>query len=55
MSQARARCLPMNFKTDDIVGVLQNRERAREAGLAGASLADVEPMTIDSTVSLIHI
>jgi len=50
MNQARARCLPMNFQTDDLVGVLKDRDRAREAG-AGASLADVEPMTIDSKVN----
>ena len=52
MNQARSRCLPMNFQTDDLVGVLKDRDRAREMG-AGASLADVEPMIIDSKVNKI--
>eukprot|EP00111_Clytia_hemisphaerica_P018767 TCONS_00055493-protein len=50
MNQARSRCLPMNFQSNDMVGVLKNRERARELG-AGSSLADVEPMNIDSNTS----
>ena len=41
----------MNFQSEDMVGVLKNRERARELG-AGSSLADVEPMNIDSNVIL---
>ena len=56
MNQARARCLPMNFRCEDLVGVLKDRDRARELG-AGSSLADVEPMTLDSKVGniLLHL
>ena len=49
MQQGRLRCLPMNFKADDIVDVLKNRELAGNA-VTGASLADVDPMTIDNKV-----
>ena len=49
MDQARSRCLPMNFGTKDMVGVLKNRERAREMD-TGSSLADVDPMAIDTKV-----
>lgn len=50
MNQARGRCLPMNFRCEDLVGVLKDRDRARELG-AGSSLADVEPMNVDSKTS----
>jgi len=50
MASARSRCLPMNFRPDDITGALKNRERAKD-GLIGSSLADVHPMTIDSKTS----
>lgn len=39
----------MNFGAKDMVGILKNRERAREMD-TGSSLADVDPMTIDSKV-----
>ena len=39
----------MNFRPDDMVGVLKNRENARELD-TGASLADVDPMSIDTKV-----
>ena len=53
MTQARSRCLPMNFAAHDVVGVLKNRERAREGTVIGSSLADVDPMTIDTKVCLL--
>ena len=40
----------MNFGTKDMVGVLKDRERAREMN-TGSSLADVDPMSIDSKVN----
>lgn len=47
MARSRARCLPMNLTGDDITrgGVLHDRVKI------GASLADVDPMTIDRSVS----
>ena len=51
MAKARARCLPMNFKSGDILGVLKDRERARDRQGTGSSLADVDPMNIDKGVS----
>ncbi len=50
MAKARARCLPMNLKPSDVIGVLKDRERARERNVIGTSLADVDPMTIDNKV-----
>ena len=50
MSKSRSRCLPMNFKEDDMVGVLKSRERAHKGIPAGSSLADVDPMAIDTKV-----
>ena len=50
MAMARARCLPMNFHPEDITGILKSRDQAR-GGVIGGSLADVDPMTIDTKVS----
>ena len=45
MAKARGRCLPMNFTTGDAAsGILKERARI------GSSLADVDPMNIDSKV-----
>lgn len=45
MAKARGRCLPMNFTMDDAAtGILKERARI------GSSLADVDPMNIDSKV-----
>ncbi|KAM6953957.1 ATPase family AAA domain-containing protein 2B [Aplochiton taeniatus] len=45
MAKARNRCLPMNLRPEDLSsGVLRDRSKV------GASLADVDPMTVDSTV-----
>ncbi|XP_031438044.1 ATPase family AAA domain-containing protein 2B isoform X2 [Clupea harengus] len=45
MSRARNRCLPMNLLGEDLTsGVLRDRAKV------GASLADVDPMNIDSSV-----
>uniref|UniRef100_A0A8D0L9Z8 ATPase family AAA domain containing 2B n=1 Tax=Sphenodon punctatus TaxID=8508 RepID=A0A8D0L9Z8_SPHPU len=46
MARARnSRCLPMNFRAEDLAsGIL------RERGKVGASLADVDPMIIDKSV-----
>lgn len=42
----RFRCLPMNLTAEDLAsGVLRDR------GKVGASLADVDPMNLDNTVS----
>ena len=51
MAISRARCLPMNFKEKDLVGILKDRSRAREESNLGSSLADVDPMTIDMKVT----
>ena len=40
-----SRCLPMNLTMDDVSGVSKDRQRI------GSSLADIDPMNIDSTVS----
>lgn len=41
------RCLPMNLRTEDLSsGVLRDRVKV------GASLADVDPMNLDTSVSL---
>lgn len=40
----------MNFQLDDMTGALRNRERANGNPM-GSSLADVDPMKIDSKVS----
>ena len=46
MAKARNRCLPMNLGAEDVnKGVLGDRERI------GSSLADVDPMNIDRSVS----
>ncbi|KAJ8306557.1 hypothetical protein KUTeg_017102 [Tegillarca granosa] len=47
MARSRARCLPMNLTGDDISrgGVLHDRVKI------GASLADVDPMTIDRSIT----
>uniref|UniRef100_A0A6Q2X2C5 ATPase family AAA domain-containing protein 2 n=1 Tax=Esox lucius TaxID=8010 RepID=A0A6Q2X2C5_ESOLU len=45
MTRARNRCLPMNLRAEDLSsGVLRDRAKV------GASLADVDPMTLDSSV-----
>uniref|UniRef100_A0A671NUY0 ATPase family AAA domain-containing protein 2 n=1 Tax=Sinocyclocheilus anshuiensis TaxID=1608454 RepID=A0A671NUY0_9TELE len=45
MSRARNRCLPMNLRAEDLAsGVLRDRVKV------GASLADVDPMNLDSSV-----
>uniref|UniRef100_A0A8C3G306 ATPase family AAA domain-containing protein 2 n=1 Tax=Cyclopterus lumpus TaxID=8103 RepID=A0A8C3G306_CYCLU len=45
MSRARNRCLPMNLASEDLAsGVLRDRAKV------GASLADVDPMNLDSSV-----
>ncbi|KAM9840773.1 ATPase family AAA domain-containing protein 2B [Aulostomus maculatus] len=45
MAWARNRCLPMNLTTEDLAsGVLRDRAKV------GASLADVDPMNLDSSV-----
>lgn len=45
MARARNQLLPMNLADKDIVGTMKDRQRI------GASLADVDPMTIDKSVS----
>uniref|UniRef100_A0A8C9UWU0 ATPase family AAA domain-containing protein 2 n=1 Tax=Spermophilus dauricus TaxID=99837 RepID=A0A8C9UWU0_SPEDA len=46
MARARNRCLPMNFRAEDLAsGILRERVKV------GASLADVDPMNIDKSVS----
>uniref|UniRef100_A0A670Y9N3 ATPase family AAA domain-containing protein 2 n=1 Tax=Pseudonaja textilis TaxID=8673 RepID=A0A670Y9N3_PSETE len=45
MARARNRCLPMNFRAEDLAsGILRERVKV------GASLADVDPMTLDKSV-----
>ncbi|XP_036405671.1 ATPase family AAA domain-containing protein 2B [Megalops cyprinoides] len=45
MSRARNRCLPMNLRAEDVAsGVLRDRVKV------GASLADVDPMNVDTSV-----
>ncbi|XP_060773730.1 ATPase family AAA domain-containing protein 2B isoform X3 [Neoarius graeffei] len=45
MTRARNRCLPMNLRAEDLAsGVLRDRVKV------GASLADVDPMNLDSSV-----
>ncbi|XP_011610211.1 ATPase family AAA domain-containing protein 2B isoform X1 [Takifugu rubripes] len=45
MTRARNRCLPMNLTAEDLAsGVLRDR------GKVGASLADVDPMNLDTSV-----
>nr|XP_020652184.1 ATPase family AAA domain-containing protein 2 isoform X1 [Pogona vitticeps] len=43
-SKALSRCLPLNFRKDELKGIHKDRMKI------GASLADVDPMQIDSTV-----
>ena len=46
MAKARSHCLPMNFDPDDIAqGVRRDRIRI------GASLADINPMSVDHSVT----
>lgn len=47
MLKARQRCLPMNFDPDDITRSTLLRDRSK----IGASLADIDPMTIDRSVT----
>ncbi|KAH1172730.1 ATPase family AAA domain-containing protein 2B [Mauremys mutica] len=45
MARARNRCLPMNFRAEDLTsGILRERVKV------GASLADVDPMILDKSV-----
>ncbi|XP_052379899.1 ATPase family AAA domain-containing protein 2B isoform X1 [Oncorhynchus keta] len=45
MTRARNRCLPMNLRAEDLAsGVLRDRAKV------GASLADVDPMNLDTSV-----
>ncbi|XP_029451862.1 ATPase family AAA domain-containing protein 2B [Rhinatrema bivittatum] len=45
MARARNRCLPMNFRSDDLAsGILRERVKV------GASLADVDPMILDTSI-----
>lgn len=47
MAKARQRCLPMNFTGEDMTtGILRDRQRI------GSSLADVDPMSVDRSVSV---
>ena len=41
------RCLPMNLKPDDLAG-----DERKDRQKIGSSLADVDPMTIDTSVSI---
>ncbi|XP_008106434.2 ATPase family AAA domain-containing protein 2 isoform X1 [Anolis carolinensis] len=43
-SKALSRCLPLNFRKDELKGIHKDRMKI------GASLADVDPMQIDSSV-----
>lgn len=46
MAKARSQCLPMNFTPDDLAqGVIRDRIRI------GASLADVNPMNVDRSIT----
>ena len=47
MRKARDRCLPMNFTSEDLRSHTVARDRMR----IGGSLADIDPMTIDKSVS----
>ncbi|KAF3849632.1 hypothetical protein F7725_019351 [Dissostichus mawsoni] len=50
MTRARNRCLPMNLTGEDLSsGVLRDRVKV------GASLADVDPMNLDSSVKFDHV
>jgi len=41
------RCLPLNFRKDELKGIYKDRMKI------GASLADVDPMQLDSSVSTV--
>lgn len=41
------RCLPLNFRKDEIRGIYKDRMKI------GANLADVDPMQLDSSVSIL--
>ncbi|XP_038056718.1 ATPase family AAA domain-containing protein 2-like [Patiria miniata] len=45
MARSRMRCLPMNMVAEDVTGVKKDRQKI------GSSLADVDPMSIDTTVT----
>ncbi|XP_014667126.1 PREDICTED: ATPase family AAA domain-containing protein 2-like isoform X1 [Priapulus caudatus] len=47
MARARNRCLPMNFRPEDLTSNVILRDRVK----IGSSLADVDPMKIDSSVT----
>ncbi|XP_054717398.1 LOW QUALITY PROTEIN: ATPase family AAA domain-containing protein 2-like [Uloborus diversus] len=50
MARARNRCLPLNFVEEDLTkGALRDRIKI------GSSLADIDPMAIDKTVTFEHI
>ena len=41
------RCLPLNFRKDELKGIYKDRMKI------GGSLADVDPMQLDSSVSTV--
>jgi hypothetical protein len=43
------RCLPLNFRKDEVRGIYKDRMKI------GASLADVDPMQLDSSVSTLNL
>ncbi|XP_033120277.1 ATPase family AAA domain-containing protein 2-like [Anneissia japonica] len=45
MAKSRMRCLPMNLLPEDVTGVMKDRQKI------GSSLADIDPMTIDASVT----
>ncbi|XP_022102638.1 ATPase family AAA domain-containing protein 2-like isoform X2 [Acanthaster planci] len=45
MARSRMRCLPMNMVPEDVTGIMKDRQKI------GSSLADVDPMNIDTTVT----
>ncbi|XP_061785401.1 ATPase family AAA domain-containing protein 2B isoform X1 [Nerophis lumbriciformis] len=50
MTWARNRCLPMNLSAEDLAsGILRDRTKV------GASLSDVDPMNLDSSVKFDHV
>ncbi|XP_071042928.1 ATPase family AAA domain-containing protein 2 isoform X4 [Parasteatoda tepidariorum] len=50
LARARNRCLPLNFLDDDLT-----KGTIRDRVMIGSSLADIDPMGIDKTVSFDHV
>lgn len=48
MARARNRCLPMNISAEN----LKNSNIIKDRVKIGSSLADVDPMNVDRTVSI---